>query len=150
MRKRGLLLIIALLLVAAALFWPRAATSPGTSYGRSGPPATHAAAGVGQPDGGAVLPAFLPQQARDTIRLVARGGPFPYRQDGNVFGNRESRLPRKPRGYYREYTVVTPGLSHRGGRRIVTGGQPPEVWYYSDDHYDSFRGFDPGGYGSRR
>ena len=86
----------------------------------------------------------MPREAYDTIRLIQRGGPFPHRQDGSVFGNRENRLPRKPRGYYREYTVDTPGLSHRGARRIVTGGDPPEVWYYSDDHYDSFRAFDPG------
>ena len=58
-----------------------------------------------------------------------------------MFGNREQRLPQRSRGYYREYTVDTPGLSHRGARRIVTGGDPPEAWYYTDDHYDSFRSF---------
>ena len=87
------------------------------------------------------LPAWLPQEARQTMRLIERGGPFPHRQDGGVFGNREGRLPAKPRGYYREYTVDTPGLDHRGARRIVTGGQPPEVYFYTDDHYESFRGF---------
>ena len=87
------------------------------------------------------LPAFLPPEARETIALVQRDGPFPHRQDGSVFGNREGRLPRKPRGWYREYTVETPGLRHRGARRIVTGGDPPREWYYTDDHYDSFRGF---------
>lgn len=81
----------------------------------------------------------LPRQALDTIALIHAGGPFPHRQDGSTFGNRENRLPRMPRGYYREYTVETPGLSHRGARRIVTGGRPPDVWYYTDDHYDSFR-----------
>jgi guanyl-specific ribonuclease Sa len=92
------------------------------------------------------LPAFLPQEARATIALIQRGGPFPYRQDGSVFGNREGLLPRQPRGWYREYTVDTPGLSHRGARRIVTGGNPPREWYYSDDHYRSFRAFTaPGG-----
>ncbi|RZA21135.1 MAG: ribonuclease [Lysobacteraceae bacterium] len=90
------------------------------------------------------LPDFLPPEARDTIAMVLRGGPFPHRQDGSVFGNREGHLPRKPRGWYREYTVDTPGLDHRGARRIVTGGDPPSEWYYSDDHYDSFRAFDPG------
>ena len=59
-----------------------------------------------------------------------------------MFGNREQRLPQRPRGYYREYTVDTPGLGHRGARRIVTGGTPPDAWYYTDDHYDSFRSFD--------
>jgi ribonuclease T1 len=87
------------------------------------------------------LPAFLPAEARDTLSLIARGGPFPHPQDGSVFGNREKHLPAKPRGYYREYTVDTPGLDHRGARRIVTGGQPPEMYYYTDDHYDSFRSF---------
>ena len=81
----------------------------------------------------------LPAEARDTIARIQRGGPFPHRQDGSTFQNRERRLPQQPRGYYREYTVDTPGLSHRGARRIVTGGRPPEVWYYTDDHYDSFR-----------
>ena len=83
--------------------------------------------------------ADLPREALDTIALIQRGGPFPHRQDGSTFGNREGRLPRQPRGWYREYTVDTPGLSHRGARRIVTGGHPPREWYYTDDHYDSFR-----------
>ncbi|MDQ1092846.1 ribonuclease T1 [Xanthomonas sacchari] len=87
------------------------------------------------------LPAFLPPEARATVALILRGGPFPHRQDGSVFGNRENQLPAQPRGYYHEYTVDTPGLSHRGTRRIVTGGTPPQVWYYSDDHYGSFRSF---------
>lgn len=88
------------------------------------------------------LPGFLPAEARATIALIQRGGPFPHRQDGSIFGNRENRLPQRPRGYYHEYTVDTPGLSHRGARRIVTGGEPPDIWYYSDDHYDSFRSFE--------
>ena len=83
--------------------------------------------------------ADLPREALDTIALIQRGGPFPHRQDGSTFGNREGRLPRQPRGWYREYTVDTPGLSHRGARRIVTGGHPPREWYYTEDHYDSFR-----------
>ncbi len=90
-------------------------------------------------------PDFLPSEAHATIALILRGGPYPHRQDGSVFGNRESRLPRQPRGWYREYTVDTPGLSHRGARRIVTGGNPPREWYYTDDHYDSFRRFDVAG-----
>lgn len=88
------------------------------------------------------LPDFLPPEAHDTLRLIARGGPFPHRQDGSVFGNRESRLPAKPRGWYHEYTVETPRLNHRGARRIVTGGTPPGEFWYTDDHYDSFRRFD--------
>jgi len=79
----------------------------------------------------------LPKEAHDTIRLIARNGPFPYRQDGVVFENREGRLPRKPSGYYHEYTVVTPGSPDRGARRLVRGSQ--EELFYTDDHYDSFR-----------
>ena len=73
-----------------------------------------------------------------TMRLIDKGGPFPHSQDGTVFQNREGRLPEEPRGYYHEYTVETPGLDHRGARRIVTGGNPPEIFYYTADHYDSF------------
>ncbi|WP_313255514.1 ribonuclease domain-containing protein [Stenotrophomonas acidaminiphila] len=94
-----------------------------------------------RPGAGDALPAFLPPEAHDTIALILRGGPFPHRQDGSVFGNRERRLPQRPRGYYREYTVRTPDLGHRGARRIVTGGDPPDVWYYTDDHYETFRDF---------
>ena len=87
------------------------------------------------------LPAFLPPEARTTLALIARGGPFPHAQDGVVFGNYEHQLPGKPRGYYHEYTVETPGLDYRGARRIITGGNPPTVYYYTDDHYRSFRRF---------
>ncbi|MFO8045319.1 MAG: ribonuclease domain-containing protein [Halomonas sp.] len=78
-------------------------------------------------------------QVDETRRLIDRGGPFPHTQDGTTFHNRERLLPQRPRGYYREYTVETPGLSHRGARRIVTGGDPPEIFYFTDDHYASFR-----------
>lgn len=84
----------------------------------------------------------LPAQARTTERLIRSGGPFPYAKDGTVFGNRERLLPRKPRGYYREYTVPTPGARNRGARRIVCGGEPPtqpEACYYTADHYASFQ-----------
>lgn len=86
-------------------------------------------------------PDFLPPEAVDTLRLIARGGPYPHRQDDGVFGNRERRLPQQPRGYYREYTVETPGSRDRGARRIVSGGQPPIEYFYTDDHYRSFRRF---------
>lgn len=88
------------------------------------------------------LPGFLPHEAEQTLALIARGGPYPHRQDGAVFGNRERHLPVRPRGHYREYTVATPGLSHRGPRRIVTGGNPPSEYWYTDDHYESFRRFE--------
>lgn len=84
----------------------------------------------------------LPSQAQTTHQLILGGGPFPYQKDGTVFGNRERLLPPAARGHYREYTVKTPGLSHRGARRIVCGGKPPtqpEDCFYTDDHYASFR-----------
>lgn len=84
-------------------------------------------------------PAFLPAEAVATLEAIERGGPFPYPRDGVVFQNREQRLPGRPGGYYREYTVPTPGSDDRGARRIVAGGDPPEVFYYTDDHYRSFR-----------
>ena len=91
---------------------------------------------------GTVALGELPPEAQATEKLVRSGGPFPYAKDGTVFGNRERLLPRQRRGYYREYTVRTPGLSHRGARRLVCGGEPPtkpDACYYTDDHYASFR-----------
>jgi ribonuclease T1 len=87
----------------------------------------------------APVPDGLPGEARATLEAIARGGPYAYDRDGTVFQNREGLLPPKPRGYYREYTVATPGSRDRGARRIVTGGDPPEVYYYTEDHYRSFR-----------
>ncbi len=86
-------------------------------------------------------PAFLPKEALATLQLIERGGPYPYRQDDGVFQNRERKLPQQPRGYYREFTVETPGSRDRGARRIVAGGQPPVEFFYTDDHYRSFRRF---------
>ncbi len=86
--------------------------------------------------------AVLPPEARETRRLISSGGPFPYEKDGTVFGNRERLLPAEARGFYREYTVKTPGLKHRGARRIVCGGREPTRplnCYYTADHYASFR-----------
>ena len=79
----------------------------------------------------------LPQEARETLALIKQGGPFPYKRDGVVFGNRERRLPAQPSGYYREYTVPTPGARDRGARRIIAG--TPGEFYYTDDHYNTFR-----------
>jgi ribonuclease T1 len=85
----------------------------------------------------------LPPQAAQTVRLIKAGGPFPYSQDGVVFDNNEHLLPAHPRGYYHEYTVVTPGANDRSTRRIVTG-QAGE-FYYTDDHYETFRLIDISG-----
>ncbi len=83
----------------------------------------------------------LPRQGRETYELIRQGGPFPYDKDGVVFGNRERALPNQRRGYWREYTVITPGSRDRGARRIVCGGPPraPDTCYYTADHYASFR-----------
>lgn len=83
----------------------------------------------------------LPLQGRKTFELIRQGGPFPYQKDGSVFFNRERLLPSNKRGYWREYTVETPGSRDRGARRIVCGGKPrlPDACYYTADHYASFR-----------
>ena len=96
---------------------------------------------------GEIAFAALPPEARVTLARIKSGGSFPYAKDGSVFGNREKLLPPRPRGYYREYTVKTPGTRDRGARRIVAGagaGPGRDVrssgeYYYSDDHYNSFR-----------
>lgn len=103
-------------------------------------------AATGQGGVGVIERLQLPVEAQQTERLVRAGGPFPYSKDGTVFGNRERLLPRQARGHYREYTVPTPGARDRGARRLVCGGrQPrdPEVCFYTDDHYASFRRIAP-------
>ena len=79
----------------------------------------------------------LPLEARQTLTLIQGKGPFPYQQDGRTFANREKQLPLKARGYYREYTVKTPGARDRGARRIVAGANGE--YYYTDDHYRTLR-----------
>lgn len=81
--------------------------------------------------------ADLPAEARATLALIKAGGPFPYLQDGRTFGNREKLLPRRDHGYYREYTVRTPGARDRGARRILAGRDGE--FYYTADHYRSFK-----------
>jgi ribonuclease T1 len=85
--------------------------------------------------------AELPAEGASVYRQIPQGGPFKFDKDGTVFGNRERLLPGQTRGYYREYTVATPGLNHRGARRIVCGGPPraPDTCFYTADHYESFR-----------
>jgi ribonuclease T1 len=90
---------------------------------------------------GTSLPSFMPPQACDTLARILHHGPFPYSQDGAVFGNYEGLLPPEPRGFYHEYTVDTPGDHNRGTRRIITGGTPPTFFYYTGDHYRSFQPF---------
>jgi len=136
---RSLLPLLVLALVVGYLYTQRHSA---TTHPAATPPI---AAPADQPESNtassAGLPGFLPPEARHTLVLIASGGPFPHRQDGVVFGNYEHLLPAKPRGYYHEYTVDTPGARDRGARRIITGGNPPDVYYYTDDHYRSFRAF---------
>jgi ribonuclease T1 len=86
---------------------------------------------------GVVRTADLPWEARETLALIAQGGPYPYSRDGAVFANREGRLPHASRGTYREYTVKTPGTRDRGARRIIAAGS--NQFWYTADHYRSFR-----------
>jgi len=86
---------------------------------------------------GDISVADLPAEARAALALIKAGGPFPYRQDGRTFGNREKLLPRRDHGYYLEYTVTTPGVRDRGAQRIVAGSSGE--FYYTADHYRSFK-----------
>jgi ribonuclease T1 len=119
--------LLALLLVTAALFAP--------AVGAREAPAALVDVGVDE----------LPREARETLGFIKSRGPFPYRKDGSVFGNREERLPSQPRGYYTEYTVKTPHSHDRGARRIIAGrgaSRDPAIsgeYYYTDDHYNTFR-----------
>ena len=119
----------ALLVVAVAVLGCRA-------VGTSEPPATTAPIATNERGLPVVALTELPPEAARTVGLILAGGPFPYRQDGAVFENRERLLPIRPSGYYREYTVVTPGSDDRGARRIVAGADGEMYW--TADHYDSF------------
>lgn len=92
---------------------------------------------AGQAELPAIARAELPAEARETLRAIEQGGPYAYERDGTVFKNYERVLPRQSRGYYREYTVKTPGARNRGARRIVCGKLPE--CYYSPDHYRTFK-----------
>ncbi|MFW5469050.1 ribonuclease domain-containing protein [Knoellia sp. CPCC 206435] len=109
------------------------ATAPPTPGATASPSATTT------PDSGldTIAESRLPGEARATLALIRAGGPYPYDQDDRTFQNRERILPQRQRGYYREYTVETPGSDDRGARRIVTGRDGDTFW--TDDHYDSFR-----------
>lgn len=138
---------LGLLLLAAGALIVVLATVLGFCAGRNAaPPASPSSTATASAPGRAATPvsglktvavASLPVQARDTLALIDRGGPYPYDQDNTVFGNNEGLLPSRPRGYYREYTVVAPGTSSRGTRRLVVGAGGDI--FYTDDHYDSFR-----------
>jgi guanyl-specific ribonuclease Sa len=137
---RRLLISLLVILIGAVTLWQRQAETVPPVAAEPQPAAVAPTDARDEPEAGDDLPA----EARETLELIARGGPFPYRKDGSEFRNREQNLPAAPRGYYREYTVPTPGSPDRGARRIVAGGTPPSVWYYTDDHYRSFRPVGPG------
>lgn len=125
-RARQLLLVLAAVLVVGLLWWARTPDPGGSSAGEP----------VGPPTASANT--FLPPEALAVLDAIRAGGPFDYDRDGITFGNREGLLPQREHGYYREYTVPTPGEDDRGARRIVTGGDPVEVAWYTADHYQSF------------
>lgn len=156
-RARSLVAAVLVAVLAALGWWVQAGADGG---GEAGNPASETPSGTasGTPSGTAsetpsgtavevpqtdevsglpfVALADLPPEAADTIALIDRGGPFPYEEDGSTFGNYEGLLPDRPDGYYREYTVETPGSDDRGARRIV-GGAEGEL-YWTEDHYESF------------
>jgi ribonuclease T1 len=119
------MILRAWLIVAAVVL--AAAISPATAQRAPAPAATAAEIYMGD----------LPREARATIALIDKGGPYPYAKDGSIFSNREGQLPKQKRGYYREYTVKTPGERTRGARRIISGGGGE--LYYTDDHYNHLR-----------
>lgn len=141
--------VIALLACVAVIVWVLArAGMPATEAGAASPSGVVATAsadpglapsGRATPDSGlpTVAESALPRQAADTLALIRDGGPYPYDADNGVFQNRERLLPARPRGYYREFTVPTPGEDDRGPRRIVRGSDGDLYW--TTDHYDSFR-----------
>lgn len=128
--RRTVLGLVALVVLAVLTWW---AQGDGASSGPS----------AAAPEGGGlavVAVVDLPPEAHDTLGLIDAGGPFPYDRDGVVFENREGILPDEDRGYYREYTVDTPGSGDRGARRIITGGSrdAPSEYYWTEDHYRTF------------
>ena len=138
----GLLIAIAL---AVVVWWTQgddAARDPSAAPSSAASPATASSTvptdGGTDPDSGLpwVAEADLPPEAIDTLALIDADGPYPYEEDDTVFSNREGILPDQAQGYYREYTVETPGLDHRGAKRIVTGSGGE--YYWTEDHYSSF------------
>jgi guanyl-specific ribonuclease Sa len=139
--RQVLLGVLAVALVVLAWVVVRATQAPSTPAGqRAAAGATYTLGPLGtDPDSGRpwVAESALPPQARNTLALIRAGGPFPYpRSDNQVFDNRERLLPPHARGYYREFTVVTPGSDDRGARRIITGSSGEKYW--TDNHYASF------------
>ncbi|WP_079404382.1 ribonuclease domain-containing protein [Streptomyces sp. 3211] len=138
LRLLGALFLCAALVGAVGCGGQKAVPAPADAASASARTDARATAVPGWAKGMATVRADgLPQQARDVLALIDEGGPYPYRQDGTVFGNFEKALPAQKRGYYHEYTVRTPGERDRGARRIVTG--EGGEFFYTDDHYETFK-----------
>jgi ribonuclease T1 len=133
-RLRTVVAVAALLVLGLLALWGGTGTPTAERQPLAVPSARATDRASGLPE---VALASLPPEARQTVRLIEQGGPFPYARDGAVFGNRERLLPPRPSGYYREYTVRTPGEDDRGARRIVTGDEDREL-FWTADHYASF------------
>lgn len=152
-RSWGVLAVLVLIVLGAWLFLGGSGEAGRTS---PSPPAAESTAGEPRPSGRTagstqgqqgvdpvsglpwVAVADLPREARRTLDLIDAGGPFPYAKDGSTFGNFEGILPQQRRGFYKEYTVDTPGSRDRGARRIVTGDND-RIHYWTDDHYETFK-----------
>lgn len=146
-RKSNPAVLVALLIALAVSFWmqrddaPAITTAPAEQTASAPARAPEAAAPERRTSAADALASHIADESeraevQKTLDLIERGGPFPHTQDGTVFGNRERRLPQHPRGYYREYTVRTPGARNRGARRIVRG-DGGEL-FYTRDHYRTF------------
>ena len=140
--RRRLAVLVALLAVVGLVAGCGATSGTGGSAGGT---ASGSALAPASPttDLRTVAVGSLPKEAVDTLTLIAKGGPYPYPKDGVTFQNRENRLPQRKNGWYQEYTVITPGSSDRGARRIITGQDGAR--FYTDDHYSSFREVVSGG-----
>ena len=124
-------------LFCAVLLGLLASCQPVAEAGKTGQTAPVASgAGMSGAERSDISLAELPPEARETLRAIRQGGPYAFDRDGVVFGNYERRLPKRPRGYYHEYTVKTPGVRTRGARRIISGAHGE--YYYSADHYQTF------------
>ncbi|MFF7728162.1 ribonuclease domain-containing protein [Streptomyces sp. NPDC008001] len=137
---RALRALTVLLATLPLLLLPACSSSDG--HGKKGASGTGGASTAAPPAPSwargmkTVSRAKLPPEARQTLDLIDKGGPFPYDKDGTVFGNYENRLPKQSRGYYHEYTVPTPGSRTRGARRIIAGSHSER--FYTSDHYETF------------
>lgn len=140
-KKTGLSTLLSFIaLIAVAVYFFGDLTSSFFADSTPATSITQTAPKTSSPDTAATAAITGDAQIDQTLALIQQGGPFPYpNKDGTTFYNREGKLPAQSQGYYREYTVPTPGVSHRGARRIVTGGHPPTVYYLTVDHYDSFQ-----------